>query len=217
MLMRHPERLDERRELATNIDRNIDRTDRMIHDLLDANRIRAGQRSPLLIHAWDLGVLAREVYEELVLTFGDRFGLQADHGVLGLWSADELRRALWNLAVNAVKYGAADKPITVTVNRTPEGAEVSVHNWGPPIPVGDRAHLFRPFSRTLAAEGGGHKGWGLGLTLVHGCADAHGGRVTVESTQEAGTTFTISLPPDARPFQAEPPPFPELPPPPSWT
>jgi signal transduction histidine kinase len=205
ILMQHPEHLDERRDLAMRIDRNIDRADRMVRDLLDANRIRAGERLPLRIEECDLGVLAREVYEELFATFGDRFMLEVESRVRGFWSAEELRRAVWNLATNAVKYGAAEEPISLTVRRTPQGAEVSVHNWGTPITAEDQRLLFRPFSRTPAAAAGGQKGWGLGLTLVHACADAHGGRVSVESTKEAGTTFTIALPPDARPYQAEPP------------
>ena len=117
----------------------------------------------------------------------------------GFWSSDELRRALWNLATNAVKYGASDKPITISVTRTAQGAQASVHNWGRPIPRDEQNELFRPFSRTHAAQVGGQKGWGLGLTLVHGCAEAHGGRVSVESTEEAGTTFRLELPLDARP------------------
>lgn len=212
ILMRHPEGLDERRDLAMKIDRNIERIDRMIRDLLDANRIRAGERLPLRIDECDLAVVAREVYEELLATFGDRFELRAEDRVRGFWSAEELRRALWNLATNAVKYGVADKPITITVKRTPQGAEASVHNWGTPISAEDQSQLFKPFSRTLAAKQSGQKGWGLGLTLVHGCADAHGGRVTVESSKEAGTTFTIALPLDARPFQAEWRPPSEFPP-----
>ena len=203
ILMRHPERLDERRDLAMKIDRNIDRIDRMILDLLDANRIRAGERLPLRIDECDLAIVAGEVYEELLATFGDRFELRAEDRVRGFWSAEELRRAVWNLATNAVKYGVADRPITISVKRTPQGAEASVHNWGTPISAEDQSQLFRPFSRTHGAKESGQKGWGLGLTLVHGCADAHGGRVTVESSKEAGTTFTIALPLDARPFQAE--------------
>ncbi len=212
LLVGRPERLDERRELAANIVRAIDRTDRMIRDLLDANRIRAGERLPLRIDECDLGVVAREVVEELIATFGERFSLQAEERVPGFWSAEELRRALWNLGTNAVKYGATDKPITVGVKRTADGAQASVHNWGTPLSVDDQEQLFRPFSRTHAAQVGGQKGWGLGLTLVHGCAAAHGGRVRVESAEDAGTTFTIELPRDARPFQprSESPPPPHL-------
>jgi signal transduction histidine kinase len=202
MLVRHPERLDERRDLALKIDRNIDHTDRMIRDLLDANRIRAGERLPLRIDECDLSAVAREVFEGLVAAYGERrVALKVEERVLGFWSFEELRRALWNLGTNAVKYGKADEPITLSVSRTPGGARASVHNWGTPISKADQKDLFRPFSRAPAALRGGQAGWGLGLTLVHGCALAHGGRVEVESTAEAGTTFTLELPHDSRPFQ----------------
>lgn len=201
LLMRSPERVDGRHELELKIDRNIDRTERMIRDLLDVARIRAGHPLPLRIDECDLAGLAREVFEELVATYGERFVLDVEDRVLGFWSADELRRALWNLASNAIKYGAADGAITVRVRKHDRGASASVHNWGPPISPDDLARLFRPFSRTHGAQTGGQKGWGLGLTLVKGCALAHGGHVEVESSREAGTTFTLQLPLDARPFQ----------------
>jgi signal transduction histidine kinase len=204
LLMHHPEQLDERRDLASKIERSIDRTDRMIRDLLDANRIRAGQLLPLRLDECDLGAVAAEVYEELVAAFGERFALKAAPRVVGVWSADELRRALWNLATNAIKYGDANKPVTITVRRTAQGAQASVQNWGTPILREDQRDLFRPFSRTPTAQAGVQKGWGLGLTLVQGCAVAHGGRVVVDSSQESGTTFTLELPLDARLFQPKP-------------
>jgi signal transduction histidine kinase len=204
LLIRHPESLDVRRELAVRIDRNIDRTDRMIRDLLDANRVRAGERLPLKIDKCELGSVAREAYEELVAAFGERFVLKAEEHVLGFWSRDELRRALCNLGANAFKYGGTDGPITISVTRTARGAQAAVHNWGNPVSAEDQKQLFRPFSRTHRAQVGGQKGWGLGLTLVQGCAVAHGGQVDVQSTPEDGTTFTLDLPLDARPFQPRP-------------
>ncbi|RKH16172.1 histidine kinase [Corallococcus praedator] len=201
MLMRFPEKLSERRDLAMKIDRNIERTDQMVRDLLDANRIRAGERIPLRLDECDLGGVAREVVEELNTLHGDRFVLETQERVRGIWSANELRRALWNLGSNAFKYGAADQPITFTVSRTDVGARASVHNTGPVIPRDDRESIFRPFSRTRSAQQGPARGWGLGLTLVWGCAQAHGGRVVVTSDATTGTTFTLELPWDARPFQ----------------
>jgi signal transduction histidine kinase len=67
---------------------------------------------------------------------------------------------------------------------------VSIHNAGPPIAPDALATLFEPFAR----PGDGRHGWGLGLTLVRGSAEAHGGRAWVESTPENGTTFTMELP-----------------------
>src|SRR5439155_1229860 len=81
----------------------------------------------------------------------------------------------------AIKYGAPDKPVTITVERTDGGVEASVHNHGSLLSREDRAQVFEPFARTRSAQTGSARGCGLGLTLVHACAEAHGGRVRVDS------------------------------------
>ena len=201
-LMRHPEKRDDWPDLAARIARNLERMDQMISDLLDANRIQAGEQLPLRLQECNLGSIAREVVEELVAIHGERFDLRVEEEVRGIWSSEELRRAVWNLASNAVKYGAQDKPITITVRRTTEGAEATVHNYGCFLSPEEQAHLFHPFARTRSAQTGSSRGWGLGLTLVHGCAEAHGGSVQIESSVEAGTKFILKLPLDARRYQS---------------
>ena len=200
LLLRHPERLDERRELAIRMEHNLDRIDRMIRDLLDVSRARAGQRLPLRLDSCDLGAVAEEVVEELSAAHGVRFELVVPETVRGIWSGEELRRALWNLGVNATKYGALDQPITVRVERTQYGARVSVHNFGKPIASKDLGGLFDLY-KTLRAPARAGGSWGLGLALVRACAEAHGGTAKVESSEEAGTTFSIELPADSRAFQ----------------
>jgi signal transduction histidine kinase/CheY-like chemotaxis protein len=202
MLVNQPEMLNERPELALKIDTNIDRVERMIRDLLDTNRIRANERLPLHLAEVDLAALAREVIQDLSPINYKRFILKLEDGVRGIWDAEELRRALWNLAINAVKYGAPDKPITITVKRSGSEAQISVHNYGSVIAPEDQASIFDSFTRTQDAQTKGQIGWGLGLTLVRGSSEAHGGKVTVESSAAAGTTFIIHLPLDARPYQA---------------
>jgi signal transduction histidine kinase/CheY-like chemotaxis protein len=202
MLIRQPELLDERRELATKIDANIDRAERMIRALLDTNRIRANQRLPLHLAECDLTAIARVVIAELGSIYGERFVLKQEGDVRGIWDAEELRRALWNLVINAVKYGAPDKPITITVKASISEAQLSVHNHGSVIAPEDQSHIFDAFTRTQGAQAKAKIGWGLGLTLVRGCVEAHGGKVTVESSADTGTIFTIHLPTDSRPYQA---------------
>lgn len=201
MLAKHPDRAD-RLELASRLMRNLDRIDGMIRDLLDVGRVRAGERLPLDLAPCDLRALAQEAAEELRAAHGDRFDLVADEAVQGIWSRDELRRALWNMGTNAVKYGAPDARITLRVERLGERARVSVHNAGNPIPAEDQGRIFDAFARSHGAPRTGN-GWGLGLALVHACAEAHGGEVTVQSTPELGTTFSVTLPLDSRPHQRE--------------
>lgn len=180
-------------DLATRIGRNVDRVDRMLRDLLDARRIRAGEVLAIERQRGDLGALVTEVVDELRAEHGERFDLRAEGDTSAEFSADEVRRAVWNLIVNALKYGSRSAPVVIRVTGSDDVA-VSVHNEGAPIAPEDLDHLFEPFRRSLSPRADSPKGWGLGLALVRGCAEAHGGRVDVESSAATGTTFTLTLP-----------------------
>jgi signal transduction histidine kinase len=69
-----------------------------------------------------------------------------------------------------------------------------VSDRGPGIAPGELAHVFDPFFRGRSAVDTGVQGSGLGLSLVRRIAQAHGGRVTVNSTPGGGATFTLLLP-----------------------
>lgn len=200
LLVAHPERLEDRRDLAVRIERSMVRAERMIHDLLDANRLRAGHRLTLDLQLCDLPEIAADVVADLSDADRKRVVLNAPESLEGVWDADQLRRALWNLITNALKYGAPDGRVDVHLGRDASSVISSVHNSGLPIPAEAQAGLFEPFGRAPGAEGRA-PGWGLGLALVRGCVDAHGGTVEVASSEEAGTTFTMRLPLDARPHQ----------------
>ncbi len=202
LLMKSPERLDERRDLAGRIVAAIDRTDRMVRDLLDANRIRAGERLSLRLAACDLADVVRDALVELVSEHGDRFELRGEESVVGTWSEQDLRRVATNLGGNAAKYGDPGAPVTFEIARTESGARLSIHNEGQPLRPDILADPFHPFVREPAADTSGKRGWGLGLTLVKGTVEAHGGSITIDSAQGRGTTFVIELPLDARPFQS---------------
>ncbi|MDI3286840.1 sensor histidine kinase [Polyangium sp. 15x6] len=173
--------------------RSLDRSERMVSDLLDAQRVKAGDRLPLSRERCDILDIVRDVVAELSQQHGDRFVVVAPEGpTTGNFGREELRRALWNLASNALKYGSAD-PVRFTVRSRPDLVEVEVHNEGPPIPADEQATLFEPFTRARH-ERASPGGWGLGLAVVRGVAEAHGGSVDVDSTPGRGTSFTMRLP-----------------------
>jgi len=62
--------------------------------------------------------------------------------------------------------------------------------------------IFNPLQRVVKAKAPGKSGWGIGLSLVRGVAEAHGGKISVTSDEKSGSTFTLSLP-IARPAQAK--------------
>ena len=189
---------------AARIIDNIGRADRMVRDLLDAMRVQTGARLTLEITPCDLVEVVRRSLDHFHAEAGDRLVLVAPHPVRGHVAPDALGRAVENLTSNALKYGARERPITVTVGETHGRGFVTVHNHGPVIPAEQRETLFRAFQRLSGAETSGKSGWGLGLAQVRAVAEAHGGSIDVDSVPDRGTTFTIDIPLDARPFQDRP-------------
>ena len=183
---------------AGRIADNLTRAGEMIRNLLDANRLKAGERLAIEVEACNLNEIAADTLADLSTLHGDRFVLQAQATIEGHWSKSEIRRILENLCLNAIKYGAAYRPVRVTLLREDERVAIEVHNEGAPISAADQQKLFQPFQRLGAVRIGEAVGWGLGLTLVKGIAEAHGGGVSVESSFEQGTIFRVTLPRDSR-------------------
>lgn len=173
---------------------SLNRLDSMIEDLLDASRLRAGECLTLLYQQCDLDTVLRGVVEEMTVVHGSRFTLDSPTAVEGRWGRESLRRAVENLIDNAVKYGAKQTPITVSLHTRGSLAEVGVHNEGSFIPEDEIPRLFEKFRRTLHPQHGQQQGWGLGLTLVKAIVDDHKGHIRVESARDAGTSFILKLP-----------------------
>ena len=188
MIARRPERQDRIPSLAARVVDSLNRADQMIQDLLDVSRIRAGNVIQVALNDCDLRGIAEDCVEELSSIHGDRFVIQGPSQMPGVWSCHDIRRALENLMINAVKYGDPHATVTISLHDLGEKVkELSVHNQGRPISPGDQARIFMPYIRTGEAEAGGKKGWGLGLLLVWGVTKAHGGSVGVRSSAAEGT------------------------------
>jgi len=171
--------------------RAVDRADGLIETLLDAHRLQAGLQLELSPAPCDLTVLIRETVEYLSHLHPGRLHFSGAASLEGSWDAMALRRAIENLVSNAIKYGAADGPVSISLTASTR-IQIAVHNVGNPIPSEELAMLFRWHARARSAQT--MPGWGLGLMLVKTVAEAHGGSVSVESSADSGTTFTIELP-----------------------
>ncbi|MBD2153959.1 HAMP domain-containing histidine kinase [Leptolyngbya sp. FACHB-16] len=165
----------------------------MIQNLLDASRLRSGQSLRLEFEECSLDSLVRDVAEDLSFAYGkNRFVVIADVDVRGNCSLKEIRRVIENLAINAVKYGAPDTPITLTLQQNETQISLTIHNEGEPIAPDAQSILFQQFRRTTSAED--QTGWGLGLFLAKSIIEAHQGTIEVESAEGKGTSFIIKLP-----------------------
>jgi signal transduction histidine kinase len=109
-----------------------------------------------------------------------------------------LRSTIQNLIGNALKYGGAEKWLRIEARLEPSvGSDklaITVTDRGLGIASKDLPHIFEPFYRGAEAETRQIRGNGLGLSIVKGIVEAHGGRVRVESTEGRGSTFVLILP-----------------------
>ncbi|WP_213878950.1 PAS domain-containing sensor histidine kinase [Pseudomonas sp. dw_358] len=170
------------------------RAQKLINELLDFTQARIGQGlavSPVMIDLRDTLNTAVEA-----MRFGNP-GWQIDLELDGLEhyhvDADRLVQLLGNLVANAVAYGEPTSPIRVTADAKRYELTVAVHNLGVPIPAESLHNLFEPMTRG-AGEDRSLRSVGLGLYIVSEIAKAHGGTVHVDSSETAGTTFTVKFP-----------------------
>lgn len=103
-----------------------------------------------------------------------------------------IRRALTNLISNAVKYSSPGSLVQVELNCGTQMITIRVRDTGIGIPEADQKHLFEDFFR--ASNVSSISGTGIGLTIVKRAVEAHGGTIEFESTEGAGTIFTINIP-----------------------
>jgi signal transduction histidine kinase len=173
---------------------------RLINDLLDLSRMKAGMLT-LQIEPWDLHGLAREAVSSLnpiALKKGLQLQLTVKHdpGPLFL-DGNRIYQVFTNLISNAVKFTLPGGEVTVSVS-IKEGAmdevHVSVADTGVGIPKEDQQRIFDRFYQLETLPSGKGEGFGLGLAIARHIVKAHGGRIWVESEPQRGSTFFFTLP-----------------------
>jgi signal transduction histidine kinase len=185
-------------EIVSGVSASAAAMNRMVDELLDFTAAGLGAAMPLSPSAMDAERLCREVVEETRAGHPDvevRFRARGD--LTGEWDAGRLRQALSNLLENAVQHGGGTIPVELSASV--EGGEVrlAIRNGGPPIRADALPTIFEPLVRVSSPESNKHRrrgSIGLGLYIAREVAAAHGGDIDVESSEEAGTVFTVRLP-----------------------
>ncbi|MDQ3365363.1 MAG: PAS domain S-box protein [Myxococcota bacterium] len=175
--------------------RQTERLTRLIDGLLDVARITEGKIDLDREHV-DLAGVATEVAERhqaQALAAGCRITVHAEQRAAGTWDRLRIDQILTNLVTNAIKYGAG-KPIDIGIKRVDGFAHVVVRDHGIGIAEHDRQRIFERFERAVSSTNYG--GLGLGLYIARQLAEAHHGKITVESAPGDGVVFTLTLPAD---------------------
>lgn len=179
----------QRRLMLETVDADADRVTRLITELLDISRIDSG-RVDVRRQVVDVPRALRRHVAGLVAGGHDpaRFTVQATARLPDLWAdADKLDQILANLIENALRHGAG--LVTLSVDADGDATVVSVADEGDGIAPEQEVRVFTRFWR-----GGARGGTGLGLYIVRGLVEAHGGSVTVGRSPAGGALFRFVLP-----------------------
>jgi signal transduction histidine kinase len=186
-----------RREYYGVITRESERLSRLIDNVLDFSRIEGGRRRyepvPVAVEP-----MVRETLDAFAHPLREQ-GFQVDVRIAGdlpdvPLDAEAVSQALGNLVDNAIKYSGARKVLRLEAAAREGRLALVVEDEGIGIPREEHGRIFEKFYRVGRSETQGRRGSGVGLALVRHVAEAHGGRVTVESRPGAGSRFTLWFP-----------------------
>lgn len=186
-----------RRGFALSIEREADRLNRLVSNLLDMSRIENGALQP-----------EKEWYPiaELIHDVLDRLQPLLQGRVLHTYLPEDLPpievdylhidQVLTNLIENVARYTPLESPIDVSVQRDGSQLIISVADRGPGIPSPDLERVFDKFYRVQRGQHstGYPTGSGLGLAVSKGLVEAHSGRIWAENRQGGGALFSVALP-----------------------
>jgi len=187
---------DQKRVMLETVNADADRVTRLITELLDVSRIEAGR---LEVHrqVTNIAECARKVIAGRIAAGEslDRFRLAEHGGIPEMWlDPDKIDQILGNLIENALRHG--DGTVTIVVQAAPGGgACVSVRDQGEGVAPEYAPRVFRQFWRAKRRGG-----TGLGLYIVKGLVEAHGGTIIVQTAPGGGAEFRFTLPAGAPDF-----------------
>lgn len=194
---------DQKQLMLETVDADANRVTRLIAELLDISRIDSGRLEVRRQRVDMAAAVTRHVEAHLAAGEpAERFATHIADDLPDLWAdPDKVDQVLGNLLENAVRHGSG----TVTIEVTPApqrsagtGTAVTVSDEGPGIPEESMSRVFTRFWR-----GSKRGGTGLGLYIVKGIVEAHGGTITVDRAPAAGgARFRFTLPVGAPAFLA---------------
>ncbi|MBI1218016.1 MAG: PAS domain S-box protein [Rhodobacteraceae bacterium] len=176
---------------------NCSRLILLVNDLLDIEKLVAGQMSFDLVSA-DIGQLALLSVRDnqpLADTFAVRLVASVPHEPCYCRvDVNRFQQVLANLLSNAVKFSPSGDPVEVVVRQAGESVTVEVTDHGPGVPAAFRGKIFQPFSQADSSASRANGGTGLGLNISRRLVEEMGGSIGFTSVPDEATTFWVTLP-----------------------
>jgi len=187
---------DEQAGLVSQIEASTSLISRLVSDLIDAVRIHLHKDMPIATAPMEIGSVVQEAVKEVQAAHPDRrISIETSGDLEGEWDRARVGQVLSNLIGNAVLHGSRTSAIDVAAKGAGHEVVLSVHTEGAispeaiaavfdPLPLGEDANPIQSEQARLD----------LGLFITKGIVTAHGGKITVTSSKEEGTTFAAHLP-----------------------
>lgn len=184
--------------LTSRIVSSSTRMNQMVGALLDFTRSRLGGGIPITRATLDMGKVAHDVVDETAAAYpGRAIKVNARGELRGEWDCGRISQVFANLIGNALEHGSDRTDVTVDVRGEDKEIAIVIHNRGDAIPADEVRGIFNPMKRPHepgTAPGGPSGNLGLGLYIAERIVHAHKGTIKVDSSEEHGTTFTVTLP-----------------------
>lgn len=184
--------------VATRMFNSAKRMSKLINDLIDFTRTHLGPGIPIRVKQGSVVEVCELVVNELRTFHPEQLiDLHVPPQLDAIFDESRIAQVLSNLIGNAIQYGQPDTAVTVRASGSETDIVICVNNRGQTIPAEKLGSIFDPMVRiaaSVSADYAERTSLGIGLFISREIVQAHGGRVDVTSTEEAGTTFTLTMP-----------------------
>ncbi|GAA4016630.1 HAMP domain-containing sensor histidine kinase [Actimicrobium antarcticum] len=198
LLTRTDEGTERTAQIGARVKRSAAAMTTMVNDLLEYARTELGGKIPVCPTLGDLHDICQSAVDEASAAHPDcEFELIDDGETIGDFDGPRLAQVFSNLLNNAAQYRSDQRPVTLEVKSDASGWDVTVTNFGREISSQAQRVIFDPLVQLSVSsdqKGPASTSFGLGLFIAREIAVAHGGSISVQSSEALGTVFTVRLP-----------------------